>query len=345
MEACSIAQAFLDEFAECIPSTGAPPSTQFLRMASRLSKTGHQNRFVDGFADYGLSADIPLDFLDLGLKQRHPCISILNFVHCLDKNGKLDILFQGNRENQFKSFWDKWRRLQPHHPIFTVHKGHEGSCIPVAVHCDEGQTLKKNSMMIIQIHPLMGQGTRKRKATAEEPGCNMAGSSITTRILWSVMLSRVYSGKKLGNKPLNKLISKLAEQISDAFYNGFKLGNGQRIYICAICMKGDWPALAKVGSLSRHFGRQVKTSGKSGGHGICHLCQADRPSFENWHDVSYENMCYMHSNSPAPWLIEPSLLKAIRMPEEYKPQFFRIDIFHALHKGLMGDIAANAIAS
>ena len=116
----------------------------------------------------------------------------------------------------------------------------------------------------------MGKGTRKRKSTQDEPGCNLLGSSVTNRVLWSVMLSRVYSGKKLGNKPFLKLIDHLATQLSGAFYNGFDLAReSKKIYMVPIAMKGDWPALAKVGTLLRHFGRQVK-SGNGGGHGICH---------------------------------------------------------------------------
>ncbi|CAL1137069.1 unnamed protein product [Cladocopium goreaui] len=93
----------------------------------------------------------------------------------------------------------------------------------------------------------------------------------------------------------------------------------------------------KVGTLLRHFGRQVK-SGNGGGHGICHLCQADRPSFENWHDVSWANMCKMHNGCLLPWVREPGLLAAVPIPDEYKAEFFRFDIFHALHKGLMADM-------
>ena len=328
-----------------MPSQKGPSSAQFLRMATRLSKTGHENRFVQGFSDYGLAADIPLSFANVGLKEQHPYLSLNDIVNCLDQKDKLHILFQGNGWHEFGQFWGKWKLLQPKHPIYEVHTGHEGNCIPIAIHCDEGTTLKKKSMMIIQIHPLMGRGTRKRKSSAEEPGCNMLGNSITTRMLWSVMLSRVYSSKKHKGKPLKKLIDLLSQELHDAFFTGFKLNNGRRIFMIPICMKGDWPALAKVGSLSRHFGRQVRSTGKEGGHGICHLCQADRPSFENWHDLSWENMCRMHLNSPVPWTTEPSLVKTIPLPENYKADFFRIDIFHALHKGLMGDIAANAIAS
>ncbi|CAL1151623.1 unnamed protein product, partial [Cladocopium goreaui] len=41
--------------------------------------------------------------------------------------------------------------------------------------------------------------------------------------------------------------------------------------------------------------------------------------------------------------VEPSLVSAIPLHDLDKPYFFRVDAFHALHKGFMGDIAANAL--
>lgn len=113
-------------------------------MAARLSKTGHQNRFANSLSDYGLSAQIPLTYVDVGLTETHPTLAIQDTVSYYDMSAKLDILLQGNGEAQFQNFWSKWRLLHPRHPIFETHRGREGQCIPIAVHCDEGCTLKKN---------------------------------------------------------------------------------------------------------------------------------------------------------------------------------------------------------
>ena len=341
-EACSIARAFWEEFSPCLAYNKQPQSAHFLREATRLSKTGHENRLANSFVDYGLAAGIPLKFVDVGRKESHPILSIPDIVQTLDRQGKLDILLQGNGKDQFNNFWQKWRLLQPKHPIFRsdVHKGQEGNCVPIMAHTDEGTTLKKKAVMVIQLQPLLGQGTRKRKSSLEEPGVNLLGHSFTNRVLWSVMLARMYSGKH--KNTLNKLIAHLSAELSEAFHKGFKLANGERIFLVPICLKGDWPALAKVGGLSRHFGRQVTKEGACG-VGICHLCQADRPGFENWHDLSWENMQRMRDRCPLPWVTEPHLVASIPLPNKYKPDWFRIDIFHTLHKGFMGDIAANAI--
>ena len=119
-------------------------------------------------------------------------------------------------------------------------------------------------------------------------------------------------------------------------------GEDKTLYLVPLAMKGDWPALVKCGELKRHHLRDVST--KSSGAGICHLCLGGQESIE-WHDDSYNNMKRMRIDCPPPWSNEPHLLRHLPVGEPYKHFFFRIDLFHTLHKGVFGDIAANAIAT
>ena len=311
-------------------------------MATNLSKTGHTERFSAQFAKFGLTANIRTSFVDVGLAAEHPVLRIQDTLQTFHANNKLDLFMMGNNESTFYDFWLRWQYLQPKHPIFSEHSHCLGSCIPVAVHADEGTTLKKKGIMIIQVQPIIGKGTRKRQGTPEVPGCNMLGESLQSRFLYSVMLTRVYSGKKKKNKPLLKLMDHLSKDLADAFYSGIEFGDGQTFFLVPIALKGDWPALIKLGGLQRHFGRVIAIDDKAG-KGICHLCQADQEGHKNWHDVSWENMSRMHAGAPLPWDTDPSLVSAIPLPNEYKVDFFRIDMFHTLHKGVFGDIAANTL--
>jgi len=130
--------------------------------------------------------------------------------------------------------------------------------------------------------------------------------------------------------------------LTDAFYNGIPLKNGTQLFLIPLACKGDWPALVKIGSLNRHFQR-VSYSTKTPPPGLCHLCKADQQHHKDWHDVSWDNMVKMKQGSALPWVKDPSLVLAVPTPNCYKAQFFRVDLFHTLHKGVMGDIAANAI--
>ena len=315
----------------------------FMETASRLSRTGHGYLLASHFEDYKLAENIPMSYMDVGLSEPHPVLSVQDFVKTLDSTGKLDLLFMGNGPQRFEEFWQKWKKRQPYQPIYTEHEKHLGACVPVMVHADEGTSQKKKAVMIVQIQPVLGHGTSKRKASDTIPGVNYLGKSILTRMLYSVMLARVYSGKKMKNKPLLRLVEHLALDLKSAFYNGISLnhsGASRKDYLVPLGMKGDWAALVKCGQLKRHHLRDV--TAKESGAGICHLCLGGQATHA-WFDISYSNMKKMRDGAPPPWSHEPALIQHLPLGDPYKHQFFRIDVFHTLHKGVFADIAANAI--
>ena len=341
---CALSKAFWEEFSPYLVDGAKPPSGEFIRNAARLAATGHENRLHDVcLAKFGLSANIEMDYVNIeGLKESHPVLPIASTIRTLDLNKKLDLLLMGHGPATMREFWIKFQGIQPQHPIYRVHQARQDFCIPIGVHCDEGTTLKKKAIMLIQWQPIVGRGSRKRKGTLSDPGLNMLGDSLTSRFVWSVMLARVYSKKKKGPNPLTDLICKLSEELANCFYKGLKLDDGNTIYLVPICLKGDWPALAKIGNLRRHFGCK---SDAHDGKGICHLCCADMGDNKSWHDASWDNMLSMRIGMSMPWAKEPAIVAAIPLPDSYKPAFFRVDAFHTLHKGVLADIAANAIAT
>ena len=316
-----------------------------MALASRLNKTGHDYLLSSHFEDYKLAAKIPMSHIDVGLDHPHPVLKPSDFIRALDSHGKLDLLFMGNGPKRYEDFWLKWKPRQPKHPIYEVHGSHLSQCIPIMLHADEGTSLKKKGLMVLSIQPCLGHGTSKRKADESMPGVNFLGKSLITRFLFSVMLTRVYSGKQKKNKPLYRMLEHLAIDLNNTFRDGIRCkvgGEDKTLYLVPLAMKGDWPALVKCGELKRHHLRDVST--KSSGAGICHLCLGGQESHE-WHDVSYNNMKRMRIDCPPPWSNEPHLMRHLPVGEPYKHLFFRIDLFHTLHKGVFGDIAANAIAT
>jgi len=321
------------------------PSGNFCALASRLARTDHENRLSSHLPKFGLCTNIPVSFVDVGLSETHPILAVSDFIKTLDADNKMDTLLMGSRAQQYEEFWNYWRQLEPGHPIFHVHHDHLGRCIPVAIHADEGTSVKKKALMVLQTQPLLGRGSRKRKADSMTHGLNFVGNSLQTRFLFSVMLGRMYSGKKHKNKPLLALVRHLSLQLRDLFYHGCRVridGKVQHIYVIALALKGDWPALSKLGRLSRHHGRNPKSKEK--GAGICHLCRGGMVDGSDWHDTTYENMAAMHKDVPVPWTKESDLTLNIPMDPQSKAKFFRIDVFHTCHKGVMADLAANIIA-
>ena len=343
-EACNLVRAFWEEMEPFLDKNANIPSGDFIRLASRLAKTGHENRLSSHLPKFGLSTNIPLTFVDIVLKNTHPVLAVSDYIAAIDAMNKIDGLLMGNRAPQYEDFWLKWKSLQPSHPVFSQHSGHLGRCIPVAIHADEGTSVKKKALMVLQVQAVMGKGSRKRKADKMTAGLNLLGNSLKTRMLFSVLLGRLYSGKKLQNRPLFALVNHLSMQLHALYDKGILVtidGVKQKIFLVPLAMKGDWPALSKIGCLVRHHGRV--TLATEAGMGICHLCNGGVEGHEAWHNLSYDNMVSMHTDVPLPWRKDPAFVRHLPMDPAFKAEFFRIDVFHTCHKGLMADIAANTI--
>ena len=343
-EACSLGRAFWEEL-EHLDGAERLASAGFLKLLTRLSTTKHENLLTQNLAKFGLSAGVPVSFKDVGLCDPHPILSVKDMVQTLDRRGKLDILLMNNRAPEFIAFWKCWAKLQPRHPVFHGDRSKLAWTVPILVHCDEGTSQKKKALMVIQYQALLGMGSRKRKRDGTEPAINFLGSSLTTRQLFSVMMGRLYSLKKNNNEPLLNLMGVLGEELQSAMSEGFAVtvdGHHRQLYFACLGMTGDWPALSKIGCLTRHHGRDV--TAKKDGAGICHLCRAGTKGFAEWHDVTFANMQRLHKDAPLPWTKAPTLLQPLGLPSSYQAAFFKVDLFHTCHKGIFADLGANCIA-
>ena len=322
-----------------LPGVDDIPSAPFLKAAKRLEATSHECRLGLAMEDHGLSANIPVSHVDISMKHPHPVLAVRDFVEGLCADQQLDRLFCGHDETDFALFWSKFKALQPDHPVFTKHCKHLGRVIPVWGHADEGTSQKKRAIMIIQWQPLLGHGTSRGGK-----GLNYVGSSVTTRFLYSVMAGRLYISKLAQKrKRLTTLVTCFAEDLASCFETPVRVeheGECKDVFLCMLGLKGDWPALIKLGELRRHHLRN--TWAKPDGDGICHLCNGGRSGCP-WHDVSYENMLRMKTDVPAPWARPPALISLLPQSPSHVAEFFRIDVFHNLHKGLLADAAANAV--
>lgn len=110
------------------------------------------------------------------------------------------------------------------------------------------------------------------------------------------------------------------------------------LYFTLVGFKGDWPALVKLGHLNRHHGRDAKESA-----GICHLCRAGQPGFD-FNEFSFESMLAARTGD-LPWDVPSPLTSVVPQDPTQLPKFYKVDIFHTCHKGVMADLCANAIVA
>ena len=338
-EACALADAFWAEFSG-LDGASSLPSAHFLQEASRLRRTGHENSLTDLFTDCGLQVPAQLAYKDIGLEKLHPVLSVSEFISCLSREGKMNILLTEHGPKHFKQFWETYRKLDPHHVVFRAHSERLDSCIPIFIHCDEGTSVKKKGLMIIQWQPLLGYGSSR-----ESNDVNYIGPSVMTRFLYSCILAVAYGGKHK-NKPLLELTRHLAMEFRSLFHSGIDVklpsGEHQKLFPVVMGIKGDWGGLAKVGTLTRSYTRDAPT--KPYGIGICHLCMAGTESHP-WHKVDYDSMVKAHDDPDPPWKDPPPFVEHIPMNLSKAAEFFRPDVFHTCHKGVAADACANAIAA
>ncbi|CAJ1453729.1 unnamed protein product [Effrenium voratum] len=209
-------------------------------------------------------------------------------------------------------------------------------CVPCFLHADEGTSIKKRGVLALSLQSALGAGSRR------SADVNFSGDTFLTRILFSVMMTKTYARNKA---PLYALLSHFADSCTNAFENGIEVViNDQRtnLHLCILGLKGDWPALTKCGRLNRHHLRDAP--GSNNPAGICHLCLAGQTGYA-WHEWD-DSAAWLDTmdTAPLPWTT-PSPLMKIPHDETDSADFFKIDLFHTMHKGVLADLAASTIAT
>ncbi|CAE7246231.1 unnamed protein product, partial [Symbiodinium sp. CCMP2456] len=308
--------------------------------ADRLASTGHETRLGQTLVKHNFLAKVDVSYVDVFLKKSHPVLAIRDFVAGLSAEDHMTTLFHGHEAADYARFWAHWQKVQPDHPVYEVHAGRLGQVVPIWIHADEGTSQKKRGLMVLSWQPLLGQGTQRQPNSS----LNFLGPSVSTRCLFSVMSTQLYNtaSKK---KRLMALADVFAQNLRDCFERPIEIswnGEQEQIYLSCLGMKGDWPAQIKLGGLRRHHLRDTWST--DAGAGICHYCMGGMKGHP-WHDLSFANMLAMRQDAPPAWSKPTGLIQHVPHSVLQEPYFFRIDLFHLMHKGVLADIAANAIVS
>ena len=310
-------------------------SSTFLVELARLHSSGHEHRLPGVLLKYGFQADIKYTYVNIGLTASHPVLRLSDTVACFDRHGKIEsLLLLKHTQKDLKDFWANYRQIDGQHSVFTTHASHLDRVVPIYLHGDEGVTLKKKGILILQAQCAIGFGSSRTG-----PGLNFSGSTYVTRLLFSVLSCRLYSKKKA---VLYKLLEAWSEDLTRLFNTGIEVvafGKSQRLFFATLGMKGDWPALCKLGRLVRHH---LRDTADGQGPGICHLCRAGQPGFD-WFDFGRQAswLVTQDDNNPTPWN-QPSPLASV--PQGHNPaNFYKVDLFHTCQKGIVGDFACSSL--
>ncbi|CAE6967890.1 unnamed protein product, partial [Symbiodinium sp. KB8] len=329
-EACAIGSAFWLEFSG-LEGASSTPSAAFLQEASRLCRTRHENSLTNVFTDFGLQAPVPISYKAIGLDYLQPVLSVKDFITCLSNEGKLDILFMGHGPAEYEQFWLRYQKLNPNHPIYKTHQHRLAQCLPLFLHCDEGTSVKRRGLMVIQYQCILGRGSSHSKGDM-----NYIEPSIKTRYLYSCILANEYGGSRQ-NKPLLELTRHMAEEFRDLFFTGVEIMWGsvepETLFPVVIGLKGDWGGLSKIGTLNRSYTRDTPTKP----HGSW-FKGADTTVLSLWLEEKYAMLLPTCPDELKPYFVE--VYRTIRSSNEFLKGLYRSDTWlteaerrHAIESG------------
>ncbi|CAE7831835.1 unnamed protein product, partial [Symbiodinium necroappetens] len=338
---CSLASGFYEECKDVDADLADDlASSSLLSNLHRCSRTKHENKARAEFTKQGLSCPIGTTMIDIGEDVNHPILSITEFLKVLALHDKLPLLWggRGKASEILPRFWRHYRQHEGSHCVFNDHKHRLDKVLPLLLHADEGQTLKKTGIMVVSWHSPMGAGTSKY-TDPNGLNLNFLGNSYATRFLATVCLKKVYQKHP---EKLDNIISAIAEELRDLYHAGIEVVIGDRreqFFVATIGFKGDWPIHARVGRLQRHFCRRgvFKVSDKSG---ICHLCRAGEIGFPP-HDFGPGAAWRSTVLTKTPWTTPGPLCVIPQSP--HQELMHKFDAFHTLHKGCFAELAGSGL--
>ena len=180
-------------------------------------------------------------------------------------------------------FWSLYEKIAPNHQVFE--RARQGlltldQTIPIYLHADEGRTLKKRAVFIMQWQPVCGKGCGHKNsdeyiaARLQELRLqpNFKGHSLTTRFLAGLLLASSY-----GENPavLTDLIEHVCIDIASLGSTGIQVPTGETLYLATLGNKGDWSYLVTSAGLTRSYRNAPKRgASQRPDKPICHLCMA-----------------------------------------------------------------------
>ena len=306
---------------------------------------------------HGLALPIPQTRLDTGEHGKDETIPLLRlrdwarYLVNSDSTHMLVGLKKPDHKREaaiLQAFWENYRRQEPSHPVFGMAERGELSlqtCIPMALHGDEGRGRKRTAFLVLNFHGLLGRGLRLRcktknkkvKAPWLKMRPNFHGHTMTNRFLFAALPKALYTGDHW--YVWDSLLSAAAEDATYMTEIGVedKLCGRGKFTMVTLAICGDWPWLADSGSFARSYRtcpKHVSRTKPCGG--ICHMCAAGRPNvdFEQlntsqpaWRDT----MCSLPLGDPAD---DPSPFCNVPHPPGKAAMLWQWDTFHTWHLGV-----------
>ena len=315
------------------------------------------------FKKYRLTVPVAIDTIDAGNAgelKKLPVVKFSSWAKYLLDCDKLEQLVgvpENEMEPMLEEFWQRYKVLYPEHQLFVLAENESlqlRRTVPVFAQVDEGRTYKSKALLILSVHGCLGKGTRsyatryvRKPHIKQDPmGMNYIGSTWKTHFTFGSLLRSLINED---SSCLDKLMAAFGSDMTDLATQGVTSENGEkRLWIQILGVKGDLPALGKIGNFVRNYSRVPKKSQSVNPClGICWLCRAGQEHpvhipFEDarpgadWTKTLFEDR---------PWSVEPPVLAAIPGLPDKPETFFMTDFWHNFHNGVAKFWVANALVT
>ena len=222
---------------------------------------------------------MPITRSPVGDVDRYPWVKPSDFIKYMDESNNLDKIF-GTCDFEviqpaLHVFWARYHEICPNHDVFkraAAEKLVLERTLPIYIHADEGRTLKKKAIFLLQWQVAFGKGVGRRNSEETmklQP--NFKGHSYSTRFLSALMLRSMYSADW---NALETLLELVITDLASLGKDGIQLSQGH-LWLAPLGNKGDWSYLMDSANLTRSYRNAPKReSSKAADHGMCHLCYA-----------------------------------------------------------------------
>ncbi|CAE7297215.1 unnamed protein product [Symbiodinium microadriaticum] len=225
---------------------------------------GKAEATYSAFRKHGLSLAVKVTKSAIGSEPEYPWIKPSDFIRYMDESKRLDLLLGDYKSLEdlgpvLKTFWSRFQKMSPNHDVFKQSKAGKidlSRSLPYYIHADEGRTLKKKAIFLLQWQVAFGKGVGQRLSAEEvqqkvkdlKLRPNFNGHAYTTRFLAATMLRSDYS-----NSPemLEGLLELIVQDLASLGWQGIQLSVGH-LWMVALGNKGDWSYLVDIANLSEH---------------------------------------------------------------------------------------------
>ena len=328
----------------------APLLLRGMRELSAVNLGRCESKLHEIIRGWGMTLPLDIKYFNHGLLFAPMLEMSTWFEYLLDRRSPL--LLGGLDKNDpmagclLEAFWSAYRHEHPEHEVFQGITP-LSRCVPLCIYADEGRGLRKTPVQVMGFETMFGMETAKACAklgaagtVSDEALCQaMAhtgrGCSLISRILLYVLPHSAYKAakKEFWFRAMNHAMANFAQLCE----RGVQLSPGVSWRPALIAVKGDAPALAKIGRFTRSFQHWQGTSG------ICHLCLAGRPE-HNWESMDSDASWTQTLFAERPWKPGlPSCVLQVPFCRVAPERAFRGDCMHIVKLGIARHFIASSI--